>query len=107
MLTSEQILEFKKNGYLVLPGFAAPQFCAAVVAFVKSELEQQAMPIEFEADVRYPGAPASRSAEGGATARRLLMAAQRHPMLRDWATGEPLKGILQQLLGADVRLSQA
>jgi phytanoyl-CoA hydroxylase len=107
MLTSEQILEFKKNGYLVLPGFAAPQFCAAVVAFVKSELEQQAMPIEFEADVRYPGAPASRSAEGGATARRLLMAAQRHPMLRDWATGAPLKGILQQLLGADVRLSQA
>lgn len=106
MLTSEQIREFKKNGYLVLPGFATPQFCAAVVAFVKSELEQQAMPIEFEADTQYPGAPVSRSAEGGTTARRLLMASQRHPMLRDWATGDPLKGILHQLLGAEVFLSQ-
>jgi len=106
MLTSEQILEFKKNGYLVLPGFAAPQFCDAVVAFAKSELERQAMPIEFEADTQYPGAPISRSAEGGATARRLLLASQRHPMLRDWATGDPLKSILHQLLGAEVLLSQ-
>ncbi len=107
MLTSGQLLQFKKNGYLVLPGFAAPQFCDAVVTFAKSELEQQAMPIEFEADTQYPGAPISRSAEGGATARRLLMASQRHPMLRDWATGDPLKSILHQLLGAEVLLSQA
>jgi phytanoyl-CoA hydroxylase len=107
MLTSEQILEFKKNGYLALSGFAAPQFCDAIVAFAKSELEQQAMPIEFEADTQYPGAPISRAAEGGATARRLLMASQRHPMLRDWATSDPLKGILHQLLGAEVLLSQA
>ena len=107
MLTSEQILEFKINGYLVLPGFAAPQFCDAVVALAKSELEQQVMPIEFEADTQYPGAPLSRAAEGGATARRLLMASQRHPMLRSWATGDPLKGILHQLLGAEVLLSQA
>lgn len=106
MLTSEQILEFKKNGYLVLSGFAAPQFCDAVVAFAKNELEQQAMPIEFEADTQYPGAPVSRSAEGGTTARRLLMASQRHPMLRDWATGDPLNTILHQLLGAEVLLSQ-
>lgn len=106
MLTSEQILEFKKNGYLVLSGFAAPHFCDAVVAFAKNELEQQAMPIEFEADTQYPGAPVSRSAEGGTTARRLLMASQRHPMLRDWATGDPLNAILHQLLGAEVLLSQ-
>lgn len=107
MLTSAQIFEFKQNGYLVLPGFAAPQFCDDVVAFAHSELERQAMPIEFEADTQYPGAPLSRAAEGGATARRLLMASQRHPMLRNWATGDPLKGILHQLLGADVFLSQA
>src|SRR6187551_3278689 len=106
MLTSEQILEFKKNGYLVLPSFASPHFCDAVVAFAKSELERQAMPIEFEADTQYPGAPISRSAEGGATARRLLLASQRHPMLRAWATGDPLKSILHQLLGAEVLLSQ-
>lgn len=107
MLTSEQIHEFKQKGYLVLPGFSSAQFCESVVAFAKSELEQQSMPIEFEADTQYPGAPLSRSAEGGATARRLLMASARHPMLREWATSGALNGILHQLLGQEVLLSQA
>ena len=107
MLRSEQIRGFKDKGYLVLPGFSSVTFCESVVALAKSELQAQAMPIEFEADTQYPGAPLSRSAEGGATARRLLMASQRHPMLLDWATTDPLKAILHQLLGADVFLSQA
>jgi len=107
MLAFEQILEFKKQGYLVLPGFAAAQFCDAVVEFTKSELERQSMPIEFEADIQYPGAPLSRADEGGATARRLLMASARHPMLREWATTGALNSILHQLLGREVLLSQA
>lgn len=107
MLRSEQIREFNEKGYLVLPRFASLQFCESVVALAKSELQQQAMPIEFEADTQYPGAPLSRSAAGGTTARRLLMASQRHPMLLDWATADPLKGVLHQLLGDDVLLSQA
>jgi phytanoyl-CoA hydroxylase len=107
MLTSEQINEFKKNGYLVLPGFSDARFCETVVAFAKSELEREAMPIEFEADTQYPGAPRSRSDEGGSTARRLLMAAARHPMLREWATTGALNSVLHQLLGQDVLLSQA
>lgn len=107
MLLSEQIGEFKKNGYLVLPGFVNEKFCETVVAFAESELAQQVMPIEFEADTQYPGAPSSRSAEGGLTARRLLMASGRHPMLLTWATSGPLKPILHQLLGEQVLLSQA
>jgi phytanoyl-CoA hydroxylase len=107
MLTPAQILEFKTNGYLVFPGFSPPQFCDEVVAFARNELQQQAMPIEYEADVQYPGAPISRSALGGTTARRLLMASARAPMLREWATGSPIKEILQQLLGQVVFLSQA
>ncbi|HSC66930.1 MAG TPA: phytanoyl-CoA dioxygenase family protein, partial [Cellvibrio sp.] len=106
-LTTEQIACFKKEGYLVLRGFASVDFCSQVVALAEHELQQQAMPIEFEADIQYPGAPSSRSAEGGTTARRLLMAVSRHSLLLEWATGEPLKGILQQLLGAGVLLSQA
>lgn len=107
MLTPDQILEFKQNGYLVLPGFSNSQFCNAVVAFAKRELELQVMPIEFEADTQYPGAPSSRTAEGGATARRLLMASARDPMLMNWATTGSLNAILHQLLGAEVLLSQA
>ena len=107
MLRSEQIHEFEDNGYLVLPGFSSAQFCESVVAFAQSELAQQALPIEFEADIQYPGAPLSRTAEGGATARRLLMASARHPMLLEWATTGVLNDILHQLLGAEVLLSQA
>lgn len=107
MLTFEQIREFNNNGYLVLPGFSHAQFCEDVVSFAKKELARQAMPIEFEADIQYPGAPSSRSAEGGTTARRLLMASARHPMLRDWATNGALNEILHQLLGPEVLLSQA
>ena len=107
MLTPEQIVEFQTVGYLVLPGFSSAQFCESVVAFAKQELAQQVMPIEFEADVQYPGAPTSRTAEGGATARRLLMASARHSMLLDWATMGELNKVLHQLLGTEVFLSQA
>ena len=106
MLTPEQIADFQNLGYIVLPGFSSAQFCDDVVAFAKQELAQQALPIEFEADTQYPGAPSSRAAEGGATARRLLMASARHPMLLDWATMGELNKVLHQLLGADVLLCQ-
>jgi phytanoyl-CoA hydroxylase len=107
MLTSAQILAFQRDGYIVVRAFSARSWCEQIVSFVKEELARQAMPIEFEADTRYPGAPESRTAEGGATARRLLMAAERDPELLGWATGEPLKTLLIQLLGMGVVLSQA
>lgn len=107
MLTPAQVIEFSTNGFVVLPEFSTEQFCNEVVAFAVDELQHQVMPIEFEADVQYPGAPVSRSAEGGATARRLLMASARSPRLRAWATGLPLSPILHQLLGQTVYLSQA
>ena len=43
-------------------------------------------PIEYEADLRYPGAPESRQAEGGQTVRRLLSAYGRDPLYAQWAT---------------------
>jgi phytanoyl-CoA hydroxylase len=107
MLTPAQIDAFHRDGYIVLRAFSARSWCEKIVAFTKAELTRQAMPIEFEADTRYPGAPDSRTAEGGATARRLLMAAERDPELLHWATGEPLKTLLLQLLGAGAILSQA
>jgi phytanoyl-CoA hydroxylase len=107
MLTSAQMLAFQRDGYVVVPAFSSPALCEQIVAFAKDELAKQAMPIEFEADTRYPGAPESRTAEGGATARRLLMATERSPQLLAWATGEPLKSLLIQLLGEGVTLSQA
>lgn len=107
MLTSAQILQFKNYGYVVVPEFSGSDFCESVVEFAKRELQQQALPIEYEADIHYPGAPASRAAEGGNTARRLLHAFKRSPLLSNWATSNSLKQILNQLLGEGVLLSQA
>lgn len=107
MLTSAQILAFQRDGYVVVPAFSTPDVCASIVAFARQELARVALPIEFEADTQYPGAPVSRAAEGGATARRLLMATGRSDELRSWATSGRLKHMLVQLLGEGVTLSQA
>lgn len=106
MLSAEQILNFKQQGYLILTQFESSAFCESVIAFAQDELQQHASPIEYEADTRYPGAPSSRDAEGGQTARRLLGAYARAPLLADWATNSRLRDTLQQLLGAEVYLSQ-
>lgn len=106
MLSTEQILSFQQDGYLILPQFESAAFCESVIAFARDELQKHAAPIEYEADIQYPGAPVSRDAEGGKTARRLLGSYARSPMLADWATNTRLSGALQDLLGTDVYLSQ-
>jgi len=107
MLTSGQIAQFKNFGYLVVPEFTSMDYCESVIAMARSDLKRQIMPIEYEADVQYPGAPKSRTADGGDTARRLLNATTRSSYLSGWATSEPLKEILYQILGERIFLSQS
>ena len=106
MLTAQQIQQFSTDGYLVLPALSDASYCEAVVGLAQQELAAEAGPIEYEADTRYPGAPASRDAEGGRTARRLLQAVARSPLLADWASGAQLTAALRQLLGEGAALSQ-
>ena len=106
MLTKEQLKHFNTKGYLILPALADSEYCASVIALAEQALLADTAPIEYEADTRYPGAPVSRDAEGGQTARRLLQAVARSPLLADWATGKSLSLALHQLLGEGVRLSQ-
>ncbi|MEO8627091.1 MAG: phytanoyl-CoA dioxygenase family protein [Betaproteobacteria bacterium] len=63
-------------------------------------------PIEYEADLRYPGAPLSRDQPGGSTTRRLLNAYARAPAFAQWAQSPAVTQPLHQLLGPDVQLSQ-
>lgn len=107
MLTPTQITQFQEQGFLILPRHATPEFCERVIAFAQQALQEDAQPIEYEADTRYPGAPASRDAEGGQTARRLLQAYGRSDLLANWARQPALAQALTQLLGQGVRLSQA
>lgn len=106
MLTAKQIAHFHTQGYLVLPAMADSDYCRTVIAYAQNALRTHAEPIEYEADTHYPGAPDSREAEGGQTARRLLRVASRSPLIMNWATGSQLKKCLVQLLGERVYLSQ-
>jgi phytanoyl-CoA hydroxylase len=73
---------------------------------VLTHLAAAVPPVEYEADLHYPGAPRSRDAPGGATVRRLLQAYARHPAFRAWATGPEVAASLHNILGARVMLSQ-
>lgn len=107
MLNPSHITQFQEQGFLVLPRHATAEFCEQVIAFAQQALQDEVQPIEYEADTRYPGAPTSRDAEGGQTARRLLQAYARSELLADWARQPALAQALTQLLGQGVRLSQA
>lgn len=90
---------FERDGYLVVPGLAGAAEVGALRAAALSALEPLTGPVEFEADVGYPGAPADRSAPGGDTPRRLLHAYGRDEVFRAWQTDARLGARLEALLG--------
>lgn len=105
--SQEQVTRFQRDGFVIERGFAPRDLCERMKAVARNHLEKEVAPLEFEAQVKYPGAPASLDAPGGRTVRRLLQACARDPLFRDWATSGALAGRLHQLLGEDVELSQS
>lgn len=99
MLSKAQLDQFQHDGFLVIRQAADAETCAKLLAEAKQQLAAQIAPVEFEADVGYPGAPTSREAAGGKTIRRLLNAYARHQVFRDWVESPKLAAILEQLLG--------
>lgn len=81
--------------------------CQRMLEISHRELAGAVPPLELEADVRYPGAPASLDAPGGRTVRRLLRAYSRHQEFAKWAVSSDVAAALTQLVGPDVELSQA
>jgi phytanoyl-CoA hydroxylase len=106
-LTPEHARQFADAGLVVVPELASAQRVRELRGVALTHLAAAAAPVEYEADLRYPGAPSSRNAPGGATVRRLLQAYARDPVFRDWATGPEITVPLQQILGPRVMLSQA
>ena len=87
-LKTEDLSAFAKDGYFVARGFLSEPVRAKLKASILGDLEPLVGPAELEADVGYPGAPGDRSAEGGATPRRLLHAYARSDDLRALALHE-------------------
>lgn len=105
--TPEELTAFRAYGVVVARGMVDAAACASILDAARAELAAEREPIEYEAQLHYPGAPASLDAPGGHTPRRLLQACARHRVLREWGTSAPLASRLKQLLGPHVALSQA
>ncbi len=99
---------FARDGFLVRKGFVDEAALAEMRAVASEHLAQLIAPIEYEIDVRYPGAPVDPNAAGARTSRRLLQAYARHAAIRDWATRPDLALLLRHLFRSDddVMLSQ-
>ena len=90
---------------MVARGFADAGRVAALRALSERHLQDHVAPIEYEADLRYPGAPESRQAEGGQTVRRLLSAYGRDPLYAQWATDPAIGQWLARYFGETPVLS--
>ena len=97
---------FGRDGYVVVKGMVDLVACGGVRAAVEAALDPLLGAAEFEADVGYPGAPAGLDSAGGRTPRRLLFAASRFPLLKEWATGRRMRSELAAFLDGEPVLSQ-
>lgn len=97
-LTVSEQAAFVRDGFLIIRGLASDEHIQKMRRVTLAHLRDYVAPIEHEADVAYPGAPISRAAAGGLTARRLLQAYDRDPVFRDWALNRHATGIVAQLL---------
>ena len=104
--TREDVERFTRDGYIVARGLAPDSVRARMLEVARAHLAAAVPPLEYEADVKYPGAPESHEAPGGRTVRRLLQAYSRDAAYRQWATSPAIAARLRQLIGADVELSQ-
>lgn len=106
-LTASQIAAFHNEGYLIFRGMVGRDTLDRLLALTQRDLQAEAAPIEYEADVGYAGAPASREAIGGRTVRRLRGAFARDPLLHDWALDPTLAARLQLLFDEPAFLTLA
>lgn len=100
--SSDDLAAFHRDGYVIVRGMADAGLIETMRAVTERGLREEIGPVEYEADLHYPGAPASRSDAGGRTIRRLKQAHSRDYVFTEWLTKPALLGRLRQLLGPDV-----
>jgi len=99
--------QFHRDGYLVRRQLLSSAEVRSLVDLINRSLDPPLAPVEFEADVHYPGAPESRTAPGGHTPRRLLHAYSRDSQFQSIARHPDIVLTLQQLMQSnELLLSQ-
>jgi phytanoyl-CoA hydroxylase len=103
----DEIQSFTDNGYLIRRGLIDEAAANSLVQLIDRSLKPALAPVEFEADVHYPGAPESRLAPGGNTPRRLLHAYSRDEQFQAIGRHPKVVETLQALMSTqEILLSQ-
>lgn len=97
--TPAQQSAFAQDGFLIVPQLCPERLWSRMRAVTLEHLQRHIGPVEYEAELHYPGAPESSEAEGGRTIRRLKQAHSRDYVFTEWLQSPQLSGPLQQLLG--------
>jgi phytanoyl-CoA hydroxylase len=101
-LQPDQRQQFERDGYLIARQLAPPDLVDRMLKATLSDIERLVEPIEFEADLQYPGAPRSREEQGGRTVRRLKQAHARGYVFTEWVMSPQVVNRLAQLLGPEI-----
>jgi len=106
-LTELEAERFARDGYLVRRQLISETMVEKLIGRIDASLNPALAPVEFEADVHYPGAPSSRWAEGGQTPRRLMHAYGRDELFRECASYSGICDTLSVLMDSNsILLSQ-
>lgn len=100
--SAEDVAAFQRDGFVIVRGLADESLVRRMQTVTKAGLRDEIGPIEYEADLQYPGAPASRGEQGGRTIRRLKQALSRDYAFTEWLLDPGLQQRLRQLLGPDL-----
>lgn len=103
----QQVAALRRDGFVISRGLVDSARLAQIREVAVRQLTEGRAPVEYEAALRYPGAPDSREAPGGDTIRRLLDAYARDAVFRDFATSAEIRTWMEMYFGEPAILSRA
>lgn len=93
------VAQFERDGYVIARRMFSDSLLGEMLLIARDHLARGIGPVEYEADLHYPGAPPSREVAGGKTVRRLKQAHSRGIVFTECVSDPRLLGRLRQLLG--------
>lgn len=106
-ISEEQVQAFNRDGFIIAKGLVDEVMRERMLASIQDDVARHSAPIEYEAELEYPGAPQSLDSEGGRTIRRLKNAIARDPVFTELVQLPSLKNSLTSLLGPELVVPMA
>ena len=100
--TAADVEAFQENGYAIVRQLGDERLRRRMADVTQEGLHRHIEPLEYEADLHYPGAPQDHQQDGGKTVRRLKQALSRDIVFLEWVQHPEIVTRLQQLLGPQI-----